>query len=215
MGQEKNTSEQSATRTIAVVEDDAAVLQVITAFLRSTGVRTRGFPSAEAFLDALDWSPELDCVISDVRLGKIDGIELIERLRSAGMSVPVVLITGHGDVALAVRAMKAGAQDFIEKPFEPEHLASAAETAIRRSKSIGSRFSEVVQARASLDRLTDRQKEVVDLIAAGLTSKEIGCELRMSYRTVETHRFNLMEKLGISSLAELIRLKVLAEAGDE
>jgi two-component system response regulator FixJ len=201
----------SADKTIVVVEDDQAVLDVLTKFLRSVGYRTRGFGSAEALIDGLDWSPEIDCIISDIRLPKADGIELIQSLRVRGVAVPVVLITGYGDIPLAVRAMKAGATDFLEKPFEPKELQAAVVMALTSPTYQAPGDSDARAALARLGRLTGRQRQIVELITNGLTSKEIALELGMSFRTVEAHRAAIMDKLDLGSLAELIKLIVRAQ----
>lgn len=197
--------------TVAVVEDDASLLLVITSLFRKKGFRVRGFASAELLLESLEWSPDIDCIVSDIRLTGIDGVQLIGELRARGLNLPVVLLTAQSEVALAVRAMKAGACDFIEKPFNPMKLTEVVQEVIVRSTSVRIRSVEIVKAKRKLSLLTQRQSEIVGLICDGLTSKQIGIELNMSYRTVEAHRVSIMDKLGVHSMAELVKLRVMAD----
>ncbi len=196
---------------IAVVEDDQAVLKVLTLHLRSLGYKTRGFASAEDFLESLEWGPSIDCIISDVRLPQADGLQLIRILLSRGFTAPVVLVTGHGDVSMAVEAMKIGAADFIEKPLQPEQLEEAIRNVIQRASHKLTRDDEIADAKRRLAKLSERQLEIIDLIVAGLTSKEIGVKLRSSHRTIEAHRASIFAKLEIESLAQLVRIKIIAE----
>ncbi len=195
--------------TIAVVDDEPSIVDVLTIYFRSQGARTRGFTSASKFIEALNWSPEIDCIILDLRLDKADGLELLSSIRSNSIAAPVIIITGHGDIVTAVRAMKMGAADFLEKPFTPDQLSTVIQTTLISFRSELRNSSDRQRAEESLSRLTARQLEIVDLISSGLTSKEIGLKLNISFRTVETHRYHIMEMLNCKSMAELIRLSIL------
>lgn len=207
----QNAAQPSAGATIVVVEDDPAVQKVLTTYLRAVGFRTRGFGSAEEFLAALDWAPAIDCIVSDLRLPQADGLQLMAKLKAMGLTVPVILITGHGEVQTAVDAMKLGASDFIQKPLQPKQLETAIRNAIVRTQPNVTRADEIAAAKRKLAKLSERQAEIVDLIVSGLTSKEIGLRLQTSHRTIEAHRLNIFDKLEITSLAELVRLKVYAD----
>jgi len=199
---------------VVVIEDDEDILAAISRFLSTDGARVRGYRRLEDFVEALDWLAEIACIITDLRLPNASGDGLMEVLRSKGMSTPVIIVTGYGAVNSAVTAMKKGAFDFLEKPLDPERLKWAVTEAIKSASLRTPIQSEVEKARKSLSRLTERQTEILDLLCLGLTSKEIGGRLNMSYRTVETHRATLVDKMGVGSLAELIRLKFLSELPD-
>lgn len=201
-------------KTVVFAEDDDDLLQVLTLYFRGLGYRTRGYKTAELLLKGLDWGPHIDCIISDVRLPGMDGLGLLTELRARGLDTPVVIVTGHGDIPLAVRAMRMGASDFVEKPMAPERLEAAVLTAIKQQRAATSQAEEVAAAQAKLGKLTARQSEVLDLIAQGMTSKEIAVELQMSNRTVEVHRASLMERLEVNSLADLLRIRLLADFRD-
>jgi FixJ family two-component response regulator len=198
-------------KTIVIVEDDADLLRVLIYYFRGNGYRTRGFTSADLLLQELNWSSQIDCIVTDVRLPGIDGISLLAELRACHCEIPVVVITGHGDIAMAVQAMKMGAADFVEKPMTPEHLEASVFNAIQRKKTASDRSAELAIAQSKLSKLTLRQSQVLDLIARGLTSKEIAAELQMSYRTVEGHRTSIMDRLEVNSLADLLRIRLLSE----
>ncbi|MBY0337908.1 MAG: response regulator [Acetobacteraceae bacterium] len=195
---------------IVIVDDDAAMRDSLDFLLSTHGLRTSCHASAEDLL-AAGVPPDSTCVLADVRLGAgMDGVELIEALRRRGVGTPVVVITGHADVPLAVRAMRAGAADFIEKPFEPERLLGAVAEAGSRRDDVGE--GEAGQARARLALLTPREREVLDLLVAGDANKVVARRLGISPRTVETHRASIMEKLGSRSFAETVRLALRATA---
>lgn len=206
-----DTAPRRSSPTLIIVEDDEALLKILTAYFRSVGYRTRGYSSGEACVQSLEWSPEIDCILTDVRLPGMDGIGLLASLREHGVAAPVVLMTGHGDIPVAVRAMKAGAADFLEKPFEPSAVETSVSAAITSSRLARSRAETARLAVGRLARLTERQLQILDLITAGLTSKEIAAELGMSFRTVEAHRSTIMDRLEVGTLAELIKLKVSSQ----
>ena len=200
---------ETAQMTVHVIDDDEAVRRALAMLLRSTGLRAKTHASGLAFLDALT-HPEGDligCVLTDVRMPGLDGIELLRRLKERGFGRPVVVMTAHGDVSTAVQAMKAGAVDFVEKPFDDEALLRAISTALDRSVSHGA----AAQAAARIAFLSPRERQVLELLTAGKANKEIARDLGLSSRTVEVHRARLMAHLGVGSLAEAVRLAVQAE----
>jgi FixJ family two-component response regulator len=190
---------------VHVVEDDDAMQESLVAVLEDAGYEVRVYANAEGFL-AVGAAAPTGCVVSDVRMPGMDGLTLLRRLRAKRSALPLVLITGHGDVSLAVTAMKAGAVDFLEKPFEPENLLAAVEAALRAQASeIGER--EAVQAACrQLERLTPRELEVFECLVAGKSNKEAAATLGLSPRTVEFHRAHIMEKTGAEGLPGLVRL---------
>jgi two-component system response regulator FixJ len=177
--------------------------------LESAGLRAKTYPSATSFLEALPLE-QPTCVVTDVRMPGISGIDLLRRLTQAREPVPVIVITGHGDVPLAVEAMKLGAADFIEKPFDDEVMLSAVRAALARSRVDD---PEGVARRAVAERLASlsaRERQVLDGLVAGQPNKNIAFQLGISPRTVEVYRANVMTKMRASSLSELVRLSLLA-----
>jgi len=187
-----------------VVEDDASMRRALRLLLGSHGYEVEAFADARSFL-ATVLKRRPDCVILDVRLPGMSGIDVLARLHDLDFDVPVVMITGHGDVPMAVRAMRMGAADFLEKPFEDFDLIASIGRAIstQRARHAAPAVSE--SFRAKLDALTPRQREVAELIAEGLTNKSIASTLGVSPRTVEVHRANALRRLGVRSAAELVR----------
>ncbi len=196
---------------LVIIDDEAQLLDLMKEFFTGAGYRVKGFTSAEDFLADLDWIAPVDCIIADVRLPGMDGLELLAVAKPQIKSVPVVMMSGHGDIPMAVKAIKDGAFDFIEKPFMPERLEEIVSAALAPARCQRAATGPVQQPETALSRLTPRQSEIVDLIAQGLTSKEIAVRLGMSFRTVDTHRARIMEKLQVGSLAELLRLRLAAE----
>jgi FixJ family two-component response regulator len=190
-------------QTVFVVDDDEAVRDSIQELVESVGLQAEGYDSALAFLDAFE-SQRPGCLVLDVRMAEMSGLVLQERLNELKASIPVILLTGHGDVPMAVQAMRSGAVDFIQKPYREQALldsinvALATDAAARRSSVV---TDDVEQRLASL---TGREREVLDKILSGLTGKEIARELGVSPRTVEAHRKNLLHKLGIATVKALI-----------
>ncbi len=195
----------TAKPTIHIVDDDDAIRRSLSFMLKTAGYPVQLYADGESFLKAADHIEE-GCVLLDVRMPGIDGMEVQRRLRARGIMLPVVIMTGHGDVDLAVAAMKAGATDFLEKPFEKaaliDCLSSAGEVALAE-RGLSARRSE---AQARLNVLTDREREVLDGLVAGLPNKTIAYDLGISPRTVEIHRANLMQKLDVKSLADALRI---------
>jgi FixJ family two-component response regulator len=190
-------------QTVFVVDDDEAVRDSIQELVESVGLQAEGYDSALAFLDAFE-SQRPGCLVLDVRMAEMSGLVLQERLNELKASIPVILLTGHGDVPMAVQAMRSGAVDFIQKPYREQALldsinvALATDAVARRSSVV---TDDVEQRLASL---TGREREVLDKILSGLTGKEIARELGVSPRTVEAHRKNLLHKLGIATVKALI-----------
>jgi len=190
---------------IYVVDDDEAIRRSLSFLLKTSGYVVRLFEGGVAFLkEAADLPP--GCVLLDVRMPDIDGLEVQRELRARGVMLPVVIMTGHGDIDMAVAAMKAGASDFIEKPFEKAALLGCVEAARRVAVADRGAGARAEDARARLNVLTDREREVLDGLVEGLPNKTIAFDLGISPRTVEIHRANLMQKLEVKSLAEALRI---------
>ena len=198
--------------TIALIEDDEAALESLRLLLEGRGLAVWGFVSAEAFLASLA-EQQPACVVSDVRLPGLSGLDLQRTLRAQGRDVPVILITGHGDIAMAVAAMKEGALDFVEKPYDAEHLIRAIERALTAGEEIKSRESELREIMERLAELSPRQTEVMHLVAQGLSNKQIAARLGISPRTVENYRAWVMERMGAANVADLVRKVLILERG--
>jgi FixJ family two-component response regulator len=191
---------------VHVVDDESAIRDSLGMLLRSVGLKSRAYAGAQEFLDA--WRPQAaECLVCDVRMPGMSGLELQEALNARGAHLPVVLITGHGDVAMAVRAMKAGASDFIEKPFNDQVLLDAVNRALARARDGQGAGRAEIEAR--LEALTPREREVLLLVAEGRPNKVVATRLGLSTRTVEVHRAKVMEKMQARSLAELVRMAIL------
>lgn len=197
-------------RLVHLVDDDEAIRRSVGFALKTSGFELRVYESGNEILKrALDLEP--GCILLDIRMPGMDGLEVQEALKSKGVALPVIIMTGHGDVTLAVRAMKAGAIDFIEKPFEKAVLLSAIEHGLRRLEKLASNAKEANEAAVKLQLLTGRERDVLDGLAKGLPNKSIAYDLGISPRTVEIHRANLMSKLGAKSLSEALRIAFAAE----
>jgi two-component system response regulator FixJ len=195
---------------IHLIDDDDGVRQSLAFSLTTAGLAVRAYPSAVAFLEALpDVQP--GCVVTDVRMPGIDGLELQRRLNDQALNLPVIVITGHGDVRLAVEAMKAGAIDFIEKPFDDDILLASIQRAIERYDQTGEREREAALTRGKLASLSPRENEVLQGLLAGHPNKTIAYDLKISARTVEVHRANVMTKMGAGSLSDLVRMALAAD----
>jgi two-component system response regulator FixJ len=198
-----------ADQLVYVVDDDEAVRDSLSLLLVTRGYTVRAFVSAQEFLSA---APSLrpGCLIADIRMPEMDGLELQQRLIDEALPFPLIVITGHGDVPLAVRAMKVGAIDFIEKPFPAETIINSAAAALARLAEAPDRDRGAPTAIAKLALLTPREREVLQGLLAGLPNKSIAYDLRISPRTVEIHRARIMNKMGARSLSELIRMSFTA-----
>ena len=198
---------------VHIVDDDEAVRQSLAFLLSTAGVPVRVYDSATSFLDGLA-SLQSGCLITDVRMPDMTGIELLQRLKSKAIELPVIVITGHGDIPLAVEAMKSGAIDFIEKPFAEEAILSAVRAAELRVKTRGRRSEEETAVAARLASLSEREQQVLDGLVAGNANKTIAYELGISPRTVEVYRANVMTKMKAKTLSELIRLALAIRPPD-
>jgi two-component system, LuxR family, response regulator FixJ len=194
---------------IHVVDDDPAMRDSLALLLDVNGFASKTYDSANAFLSAAVIDTPA-CVISDIRMPGMNGIELVRELKRKGTSCPVVLITGHGDVALAVEAMKAGAVDFLEKPFDDEALLGAIRTALDAHCLAPGDSAAKMQAEARLADLSPRERDVLQGLVAGKINKVIAHDLNISPRTVEVYRANLMAKTGARSMSELMRIALAA-----
>jgi len=198
-----------ADRHVYIVDDDEAVRDSLSVLLEALGYRVRTFSLAQEFLDAAPALPT-GCLIADIRMPGMDGLELQRRLNEHSLEFPMIVITGHGDVPLAVRAMKAGALDFIEKPFAAQVIVNSVETALARLTAGEEHEPAENLAAAKLQLLSPREREVLEGLLAGLPNKSIAYDLAISPRTVEIHRARVMDKMGARSLSELIRLALAA-----
>ena len=197
---------------IALVDDDAAVLDSLQLYFARRDVKTSCFADAEAFLAALDGGAQLDCVVSDVRMPGISGLELVHRLAARRSIAPVILITGRGDIDMAVSAMKGGAFDFLEKPFDEGRLLASIHNAVGIARQRANESVELEKLLSRFNMLSARQRQVMELAVAGLSNKEIGSRLAISPKTVENHRAWVMERTGAKNLAELVRIAMLIQA---
>ncbi len=195
---------------VHLIDDDDGVRQSLAFLLATAGLAVRVYESGAAFLDTLG-NLQPGCIVSDVRMPGIDGLELQRRLKALSVHLPVIIMTGHADVPMAVEAMKAGAVDFIEKPFDDELLLSAIRVALDRYSTLGHRDIEVEQIQARLQSLSPRERQVLDGLLAGHPNKPIAYDLKLSPRTVEVHRANVMMKMGANSLSSLVRMAVQAK----
>ena len=200
-----------AERTVHVVDDDAAIRRSLEQLLDAAGFRVVSYDTPLAFLDAaLDLLP--GCVLLDIKMPGIDGLEVQALLQKGNVSWPVIVMTGQGDVQSAVRAMKAGAVDFLEKPYSDELLLNAIESALAGAERANV-DRDAAQATERIAALSPREREVLDALVAGRPNKVIAFDLGISVRTVEVHRARMMERLGVRQLAEAVRLAVMAQIG--
>ena len=191
---------------VHLIDDDEAVRRALAFLLGTAGLAVKVYESATLFLEKFDDS-QTGCIVTDVRMPGMDGIQLLRRLNESKTKLPVIVMTGHADVPLAVEAMKCGAVDFIEKPFSDDVLLAAIQSALAsHSGSAG----DLEQVRARIASLTPREKEVLDGLLAGHPNKTIAFDLGLSPRTVEVHRANVMTKMAASSLSELVRMALSA-----
>lgn len=200
---------QPTESTVVVVDDDEAVRDSLTALIETEGWQVKAFPSGEALLAGLDASGVV-CLVVDVRMPGIDGLELQKRLRERGIDTPVVIVTGHGDIPLAVKAMKDGAFDFIEKPFDNAIILDCVRRAARERERATEKKQYIVETTARIERLTPREREVLELLVTGYANKQIAHLLNISARTVEIHRARVMEKMDARNLSHLVRLALAA-----
>ncbi|MEA3052715.1 MAG: two-component system, LuxR family, response regulator FixJ [Sphingomonadales bacterium] len=194
---------------VHVIDDDEAVRESLEFLLDCAGFRVRGYESALAFLEALP-GREPGCIVTDVRMPGMSGVELIARLKELKVADPVIVITGHADVPMAIHAMKQGVADFIEKPYSDETILTSIRAALARQRSGAEDEAERAAIRARLDSLSPRERDVLDGLVEGKANKVIAFDLAISARTVEVYRANLMTKMQAGSLSELVRMAMLA-----
>ena len=197
-------------RLVHLVDDDEAIRRSVGFMLKTSGFHVRAYESGVELMKA---APHLEpgCILLDIRMPGMDGLEVQKALRDTGVVLPVIIMTGHGDVSLAVQAMKAGAIDFIEKPFEKAVVLSAIEHGVERLSRTADSRDRADDAAVRLQALTPRERDVLDGLAKGLPNKTIAYDLGISPRTVEIHRANLMSKLKVRSLSEALRLAFAAQ----
>ena len=193
---------------VHVIDDDEAIRQSLAFLLQAAKLEVRTYASAIAFLEALP-DTAASCVITDVRMPVMSGVDLLRRLKELKIAVPVIVITGHGDVALAVEAMKAGAVDFLEKPFDDDVLLASVQSALKRQDGETKRHSERLEIEGRLAGLSNRERDVLGGLVAGRANKQIAFDLGISPRTVEIYRANLMNKMKAGSLSDLVRMALI------
>lgn len=197
---------------VHVVDDDVEVRQSLSFLLATAGLAVRLYESATAFLDSVKERPS-GCILTDVRMPGVDGIEFLRRLKARGFSPPVIVMTGHADVPMAVEAMKEGAVDFIEKPFDDDLLIGLIRSALEAHERAAQRHGQAAEIQARLDSLSERERQVLEGLVAGKANKVIAYDLGISPRTVEIYRANVMSKMQAGSLSELVRMALLVGTG--
>jgi len=200
--------------TVYVIDDDVAVRESLEFLLRTAGITVRGFESASAFLNHLP-QVKTGCIVTDIRMPDITGIDLLKRVKERSPHIPVIVITGHGDVPLAVEAMKFGAADFLEKPFDDKVLLDAVRAALDTGADVSRHKADIAQIHDKLAALSQRERQVLEGLVAGGANKTIAFNLGISPRTVEIYRANLMTKMEANSLSDLVRMAILAEILDK
>jgi two-component system response regulator FixJ len=196
---------------IWLVDDDSAVLDSLQLYFARHRVKTSCYASAEALLASLDGGTQPDCIVSDIRMPGMSGLDLLRRLKDRRSVAPLILITGLGDIEMAVSAIKNGAFDFIEKPFDEGRLLASIRNAVAIGRQQASDAAEIEKARSRFDTLSERQRQVMKLAVVGLSNKEIASRLDISPKTVENHRAWVMERIGAKNLAELVRFALKIE----
>lgn len=190
---------------VYVIDDDSSIREAITNLIRSVGMSVQAFGSAKEFM-ASSRPNAPACLVLDVRMPGLSGLDLQRELTDAGISIPIIFITGHGDIPMSVRAMKAGAVEFLTKPFRDQDLLDAIAQAIDRDRELRKQQAGIADLRDCFERLTPREREVMELVVAGLLNKQIAIRLGISEITVKLHRHQVMEKMKADSLADLVRM---------
>jgi FixJ family two-component response regulator len=193
------------TETVFIVDDDASLREGLSDLLDAAGLRTVCFSSAEDFVE--HWTPDMaGCLLLDVRLPGMNGMELQGQIAELGITLPIIIMTAHGDIPMVRKALKAGAVEFLTKPFDGGELLESVRQAFARDRANRRAESQISTIQARLDTLTERERQTLELVTAGLTNKEIGDELHLSIVTVKLHRGNLMRKMRAESLADLVKM---------
>jgi two-component system, LuxR family, response regulator FixJ len=202
--------EAAVQRAVHVIDDDEGVRESLEFLLRTAELEVRSFDSAKAFLGALP-DTTLGCVITDIRMPDMSGIELLRRLKELKIGVPVIVITGHGDIALAVEAMKIGAEDFFEKPFDDNLLVASVRAALQNQEDQTKRDAKRAEIAQRISALSPRERDVLSGLINGRANKQIAFDLGISPRTVEIYRANLMSKMHADSLSDLVRMALIVD----
>lgn len=198
------TSELTAESTVFIVDDDAAICEGLCNLLESIGLKSARFGSAEEFI--ANWNDRPGCLMLDARLPGMTGVDLQEKLRQSGVFIPIIFMTAHGDVPMVRKVMKAGAVEFLTKPFEQEEMIAAIRSAFAMDSSRRSERRELEAIQARFDTLTPREREVMHLVSTGLLNKQTAAELSLSEITVKLHRRRVLEKMQAESLADLVKM---------
>ncbi len=203
------TKDATSAQKVYVVDDDSSARDSLRWLLQTEGIESRGFESAEAFLEAWseDWS---GCIMVDIRMPGKSGLQLQEDLNARGNRMPIIVLTGHADVPVAIRAMKLGAHDFLEKPYSDDELLDSVRSAFELGLEIDRAEVERLAAMTAIEGLTEREREVMCLVVEGHTNKVVAAKLGISEKTVEVHRSRVMDKTGAKSISELVRLCLIA-----
>jgi FixJ family two-component response regulator len=186
---------------VLVIDDDAPLREALSSLFRSVGLQVKTFGSAQEFLQS-----GASCLVLDVRLPGLSGLDFQAELAKANIHIPIVFMTGHGDIPMTVRAMKAGAVEFLPKPFRDQDMLDAVQIGLEQDRARRSREGDISKLKASFDALTPREQEIMGYVTAGLMNKQIAGELKVSEITVKVHRGNVMRKMNAKSLAELVRM---------
>ncbi|MGH1461709.1 MAG: response regulator transcription factor [Neptuniibacter sp.] len=195
-----NTSEQNI---VFIIDDDDGFRESVHWLLQAEDIKTLGYASARKFLD--DYQNQTGCILLDVRMPDINGLTALQMIREREINMPVIMISGHGDIAIAVSAMKHGAQDFIEKPFDDEHLIRIINQSLQQANEISVKQASVSKVQEEFESLSRREKEVMKLVVSGNSNREIAEQLEISPKTVEVHRSRVMSKMHADNLAHLVK----------
>ena len=192
--------------TVFLVDDDSSVRRALARLIRAAGYKVEAFASAQQFFQSKPETAGVACLVLDVRMPGLNGLELQEALQAANVAIPIIFITGHGDIPMSVQAMKAGAVDFLPKPVREEALLPAIEQALARAARQCTEAAELVDIQRRWESLTPREREVMELVVTGMLNKQIAYKLGTVEKTIKVHRSRVMEKMEVNSLAELVRL---------